>query len=634
MRMLSRALIPAGLLSVAITFAQGPAQPTRALGAGAGAKIFGDYCQSCHGNPDVERAPAPAVIKQMSPEKIYEVLTTGAMKTQAANLTDEQKIYIAEWVGGRRLGVAESGDIKTMTNKCSSNPPLGDISKTSSWNGWSADPTNNRFQTAKAADLSPGQVSRLTLKWAFGLPGAVSADSQPTIAGDRVFLSSDTGWVYSLNADTGCVYWSFQAQAAIRSAPIVGPVKAGSPKNAVFFGDVHGHAYGVDATNGELLWRTTADDHPLARITGGIRVHNGRVYIPVASMEEPESSSPNYKCCTMRGVVTAVNAETGKQIWKTYTIEEKPTPRKTAEGVSFMGPSGADIWNSPTIDVKRNVLYVGTGNNFSDPATKTSDAVMAMNLDTGKIVWTVQLLEGDVWHSGCPGNVVPLPPGTPAIVRRQAPPPPKDYYCPGPHPDYDVSVSPMLATLADGRSLLIVGAKSGIVTAHDVDNKGAIVWKNDVARRVPPSGTGEILFGGAADDQNAYFNLKSGGIVALQLTDGTEKWYNALPPQESMKSHPGLSAAVSAIPGAVFSPALDGMLRAFGSSTGKLLWEYNTAQEFKTVNGIEAKGGSIGSAGAVIVNGAVFVASGYTEYQGGAPGNVLLCFVPYDRIPQ
>lgn len=613
-------------LGMAVAFAQGRG----ALGAGAGAKIFGDYCQSCHGNPQVERAPLPAVIKQMTPEHIYEVLTTGAMKTQAAELTDRQKIDIAEWVGGRRMGVAESGDIKNMSNHCASNPPFRSNDRPA-WNGWSADPTNKRFQTAKGADLSPAQVSRLTLKWAFAMPGAVTVDTQPTIVGGRVFVSSDTGWVYSLDADTGCVYWSFQAQAALRSAPMVGPVKAGSPKHGVFFGDIHGHAYGVDVNSGELLWRTTVDDHPLARVTGGTRLHNGRLYVPVASMEEPESSSVNYKCCTFRGAVTTLNAETGKVIWKTYTIEEKPTVRKTDKGVSFMGPSGAGVWNSPTIDVKRNALYIGTGNNFSDPATKTSDAVMAMDLDTGKILWYVQELEGDVWHSGCPGNVVPSPPGVTQGRFPQQPRPP-DYYCPGGHPDWDVSASPMLTTLPDGRSLLIVAPKSGIVFAHDVDRKGAVVWKIDVARRVPPSGTGEILFGGAADDQNAYFNLKSGGLVAVRLSDGMESWYNALPPQESMKTHPGLSAAVSAIPGAVFSPALDGMLRAFASPNGKLLWEYDTTKEFKTVNGVNGHGGSIGSAGATIVNGTVFISSGYTGYQGGTPGNVLLAFTPYDRI--
>ena len=607
------------------------AQP-RQLGAGAGSKIFGDYCQNCHGNPQVARAPLPVVLKKMTPEHIYEVLTTGVMKTQAESLTDRQKIDIAEWVGGRRMAPAESGEAKAMSNVCSSHPPVRDVNARPSWNGWSADGSNTRFQTATAADLSPAQVTRLTLKWAFGLPGAVTVDTQPTIVDGRVYISSDIGWMYSLDADTGCVHWSFQAQAGVRSAPTIGPVKPGSDKNAVFFGDIHGHAYALDANNGELLWKTTVDDHPLARITAGTRLHNGRLYVPVASMEEPESSSPNYKCCTMRGVVTALNAETGKPVWKTYTIEEKPTARKTAEGVPFMGPSGADVWDSPTIDVKRNALYIGTGNNFSDPATKTSDAVMALDLDTGKVLWTVQELEGDVWHVGCPGSDIPTPPGVTPRPRIAQPRPP-NYYCPGQHPDWDISASPMLTTLADGRNILVVAPKSGIVFGHDVDKKGALLWKQDVARIVPASGTGEILFGGAADDQNAYFNLKSGGLVALNLSNGLEKWHNPLPPREAMKDHPGLSAAVTVIPGVVFSPALDGMLRAFAANDGKLLWQYDTNQEFKTVNGVKARGGSIGSAGATVVNGTVFVGSGYTGYQGGLPGNVLLAFTPYDRIP-
>ncbi|MDQ1474771.1 MAG: hypothetical protein QOJ99_6251, partial [Bryobacterales bacterium] len=615
MNMFFRALTSVGLLIPLATvgaFAQ--PRPPRVLGAGAGSALFGDRCQSCHGNPDVERAPLPVTLKQMTPERIYQALTTGAMKSQAMDLTDRQKIDIAEWVGGRRIGTSESGDAKRMTNHCQSNPAIKDITSVPSWNGWSADLGNTRFQSAKAADLSAAQVSRLKLKWAFALPGAITVDAQPTVVDGRVFVGSDTGWIYSVSADTGCVYWSFQAQAGVRSAPAVGLVKPG--KYGVYFGDIHGHVYALDANSGELLWRITADEHPLARVTGGVRLHKGRVYIPVASMEEPESASANYLCCTMRGVITAVSAETGKQVWKTYTIAEKPTLRKTAAGVRYMGPSGAGVWDTPGIDPKRNALYFGTGNNFSDPATNTSDAVMALDLDTGKILWTVQELGGDVWHVGCQGPV----------EKR-----PANYYCPDLHPDWDVSASPMLTTQPDGRTLLIVAPKSGIVFAHDVDKKGAVVWKLDVARKVPPSGTGEVLFGGAADDQNAYFNLKSGGIVAVQLSNGLERWYNALPPQEAMKLHPGLSAAVSAIPGVVFSPALDGMVRAFASTDGKLLWEYDTTQKFKTVNGIEGQGGSIGSAGVTIVNGMVFVPSGYTGYQGGTPGNVLLAFTPEDR---
>ena len=600
-----------------------------------GVRLFGTTCITCHGNPVVQGAPNEATIKQMPPEKIYEVLTTGAMKSQAESLTDQQKHDIAEYLGGRRMGATVSGDAKKMPNACASNPPIRDLTSAPSWNGWGVDSSNSRFQPAKAAGLSPAQVSRLKLKWAFALPGSISVYGQPTIVDGRVFVSSDTAYVYSLDADTGCVHWSFQAQAGVRSAIVIGPLKPGAAKYAAFFGDIHGNAYAVDTTNGELLWKTHVDDHQLARITGAPKLYNGRLYVPVASLEEPESSGLKYPCCSFRGSVAALNAETGKPIWKTYTIPEAPTQRTNAKGVAYIGPSGAGVWNSPTIDPKRHAIYFGTGNGFSEPATKFSDAVMALDMDTGKLLWSVQDHENDVWHTGCPALNFGLPPNFPVrpgqAAGRGPQPPPPDYYCPETRaPDWDMATSPILRTLADGRTVLVAGQKSGIVWAHDVDKKGAVVWKQDVARIVPSAG-GEIIFGGAADDQNVYFNLRSGGIVALQLSTGMEKWYKAVTPQEALPRR-GLSSAVTLIPGVVLSGGLDGMVRAFSANDGTVLWEFNTVQEFDTVNGVKAKGGSIGGPGPTVANGMVFVGSGYVGFQGGAPGNVLLAFTPYDRL--
>jgi polyvinyl alcohol dehydrogenase (cytochrome) len=630
----------AALVVLAVRFAAGQQQQQRPPAferppaEDAGVKIFNGQCMTCHGNPAVERAPAPAVIKQMTPERIYEALTTGGMKTQAENLTDVEKRQVAEFMGGRRLGTAQSGDASKMPNRCPSNPPIRDLTTLPSWNGWGVDNANTRYQPAKAADLSVGQVSRLKLKWAFGVPGAISVYGQPTIVNGRVFFSSDSGYVYAVDADSGCVHWSFQAQAGVRSAISIGQLKPGGTKYAAFFGDIHGNMYAVDAAGGELLWKSSVDAHPLARITGAPKLYNGRLYVPVASLEEPESSGLKYPCCTFRGAVAALSAETGKQIWKTYTIAEPATPRKTAAGVSYMGPSGAGVWNSPTIDPKRHAIYFGTGNNFSEPATKTSDAVMALDMETGRLLWTAQDHGNDVWHTGCPQQNFGTPPGFAGRGGRGGrgfPPPPPDYYCPEQRtPDWDMSVSPILITLVDGRSLLIAGQKSGIVWAHDPDKKGAVVWKQDVARIVPGGG-GEIVFGGAADDQNVYFNLRSGGVVALQLTTGMEKWYRAVPPQDTMPR--GLSAALTLIPGVIFSGGLDGVLRAFSASDGNLLWSFNTAEEFEAVNGVAAKGGSIGGPGPTVAQGMVFVPSGYTGFQGGNPGNVLLAFTPYDRIP-
>jgi len=608
---------------------------------GAGSTIFGNYCENCHGNPKVDSAPSPAMLKQMSPERIYQALTTGDMVTLSKDLTDEQKRDIAEWVGGRKLGATASGDARAMPNRCASNPPIRDLTSGPSWNGWS-DINNSRLQPGAVAGLSAASVGRLQLKWAFGVPAAASVYGQPTVVDGVVFFSSDSAWVYALDVKTGCVHWSFQAQTGVRSAIQLAAFKKGSQRIAAYFGDIHGNVYAVDASNGELLWKHAIDTHPLSRITGGVRVYNGRVYVPVASLEEPESSSYNYRCCTFRGMVAALDSETGRQIWKTYTIDEAPTERKTPDGKSFLGPSGAGVWSPTTIDPKRNAIYFTTGNTFSAPDVGRSDALMAMDLDTGKILWVQQDEAGDVWHTGCPSGQSPpgFPPKNVGLLRgrggngagrgmgRGGPPRPEmpaTYYCPTEteNPDWDFSAGVILVNLPNGKRLLIAGQKSGLVWAHDPDRNGALVWKSDVSR-------GQIVFGGAADDQNAYFVFRGagGGVVALGLADGIEKWFTPIPAQESMSIHTGLTAAVTLIPGVVFTAGLDGMVHAFRTYDGRPVWEYDTTKEITTVNGLTARGGSIGSAGVTVAGGMVFVPSGYTGFQGGQPGNLLLAFAP------
>ena len=498
---------------------------------GAGSTIFGNYCESCHGNPKVEAAPAPSILKKMTPERIYLTLTKGDMVSMAQNLTDLQKRDIAEWVGGRKLGATESGDAGKMSNVCSSNPPIHDLAAAPSWNGWSPGLSTTRYQPAKAADLSPAQVSRLQLKWAFGFPAADSVYGQPTIVDGRVFVSSDAGYVYSLDAKTGCVHWSFQPGLGVRSAITIGPTKSGSTKYAAFFGDIRGNVYSVDADSGKLLWKVSIDPHPLSRITGGTTLYNGRLYVPVASLEEPESSSPNYPCCSFRGMVAALDSETGKQIWKTYTIPDPPTKQATPDGKTFTGPAGIGVWSPVTIDPKRNAIYFVTGNNFSAPDIGRSDAIMALDLDTGKVLWVQQDEAKDVWHTGCPQGSGPpgFPPkrvrprsGNGAAAGQvrpayQRPAMPASYYCADPEgPDYDFAAGAMLVNLPNGRRLLIAGQKSGLVWAHDPDNNGALVWKSDVSR-------GQIDFGGATDGHNAYFAFRGGGVVGLRLSDGLEK---------------------------------------------------------------------------------------------------------------
>lgn len=501
------------------------------------------------------------------------------------------------------------------------------------------------MQPGDAAKLSPAGVRRMRLKWAFGIPGASSVYGEPTIVDGHVFVSSDAGYIYSIDAASGCVHWSFKAQTGVRSAISIGPTKPGSTQYAAYFGDIRGNVYSIDASTGAPIWKIPVDPHPLSRITGASRLYNGVLYVPVASLEEPESSSANYLCCTFRGMVVALDSATGKQIWKTYTLPDKPIPRKLPDGRDYIGTAGVGVWTPVTLDPKRNALYIGTGNTFSGPDVGRSDAIIAMDMTSGKVLWVQQDEPEDVWHTGCGHNVgtpAGFPPLSTAALTPQdeavhAPKPgtatprpkmPDSYYCPTAEgPDWDFSSGVMLINLPSGKSLLIAGQKSGVAWAHDPDRKGALVWRSDISR-------GQIVFGSATDGKYAYFpmrggmrgNTPAGGVVAVDVNDGVEQWYRSIPPQPSMADHSGLTAAVTAIPGVVFSAGLDGMLRAFTTLTGEPIWEFDTTQNCSTVNGVKARGGSIGSAGPTVANGMVFVTSGYTGFESGAPGNLLLAF--------
>jgi polyvinyl alcohol dehydrogenase (cytochrome) len=485
--------------------------------------------------------------------------------------------------------------------QCPANASLASPAAGPSWNGWGSDASNSRFQSAEAAQLPAAQVPQLKLKWAFGFPGVRSVLGQPSVAGGRVYIGVDTGSVYSLSAATGCMYWSFKADGGVRTAVTVAP-------SGVVFGDLKANVYLVNAATGELIWKIHVDDHPSARITGAPKVFENRAYVPLASGEEGGGGNANYACCTFRGSVVALDLATGKQIWKTYTIAEAPKQvGRNLNGVLRWAPAGAGVWNSPTIDPKRRALYIGTGDAYTSPAAATTDSIVAMDLDSGKILWSVQDTEGDTWLAGC--NGAKLPENCPAQLG----------------PDHDFGASPILETLPDGRTLLIAGQKSGNVWAHDPDKKGAVVWKTPLVANTTEFG-GKIIWGGAADGQNAYFGLGTGGIAAVQLRDGEKQWFTALQPAAAVAAHTGQDGPLTAIPGIVFSGGWDGVLRALSTTNGRVVWEYNTVQNYQTVNGVAAKGGSMGAPGPVVSGGMLLAPSGYIGVKNGLPGNVVLAF--------
>jgi polyvinyl alcohol dehydrogenase (cytochrome) len=425
---------------------------------------------------------------------------------------------------------------------------------------------------------------------------------QPTLFGGRLFVGVDTGYVYALDAKSGCVYWSFQAETGVRNAISVGPVKTAGATHAVYFGDIRANVYALNAATGELLWKVVADPHPLAAITGSPALHAGRLYVPVSSREEAAGGSANYPCCTFRGSILALDANTGRSIWQTYPIGDRAQPtRKNSAGTQLWAPAGAAVWHAPTIDPGRRLLYVATGDAYTEPAPKTTDAVMALDLETGKIVWSVQDTQNDAWLVGCAQD-------------------PSDNCPKNLGPDFDFGAPPILRGLSDGRRVLLAGQKSGQVFAHDPDRQGSVVW---TATLVEKLGDAEILFGGAADDQAAYFGLSNGVLTALDLATGARRWSTSVP---SSAARRGLTAALTTIPGIVFSGGQDGMFRAFSTETGQIVWDYNLLQDFKAVNGVAAKGGSMGAPGATVAEGMLFIPSGYVGLGNGTPGNVLLAF--------
>jgi polyvinyl alcohol dehydrogenase (cytochrome) len=575
-----------------------------------GAAVYQKSCASCHQAPAAgSRAPTREVLATIAPESMLTSLTTGNMFRQGSELTEAERRAVAGFLAGRPVGTAAPS---LIVGRCTATPAaLQARDLETGWNGWGAGSANTRYKNAAQGGVTAAAAPKLKLKWAIGFAGVNSARAQPAIIGDRVFVGSESGDVLALNAKTGCTYWRYHAQAGIRTAVSVGPYKGANGQSgyAVYFADGTPTAYAVDANTGREIWSRKLDDHIYARATGSPTLYNGRLYVPLAGVgEEGQGGQTRYECCTFRGSVSALDANTGAVVWKSYTIPEAPSARgKNAEGKTIWGPSGGGVWGAPTIDPARRSIYITTGNNYSGPATMTSDAVIALDIETGRHKWVFQPLANDVWAGGCgrsnpPGGQCPETLG----------------------PDHDFSISPILVKTPAGRDLIVVQQKSGMAYAIDPD-KGTKVWEYR-------TGAGAALggqWGAAVDDRNAYFGVNGpGGLRAVNLETGSEVWTS--PPAERLcGTTRGCSAAqgaaVTAIPGLVLAGSMDGGVRAYSSSDGKIVWTFDTNKEFETVNGVPAKGGAMDGPGPVVSGGMVYVLSGYVSLI-GRPGNVLLAF--------
>jgi polyvinyl alcohol dehydrogenase (cytochrome) len=571
-----------------------------------GAALYQAHCAACHDNASAEsHAPKHEQIAARKPEAIVAAMFDGAMIVQASGLTLEEARAIARFITAKEFSAVS----EVSVGKCEA--PAKELSLApGDWQGWSVEPDNSRYQAKPG--LSAADIPRLKLKWAFGFPGDSKAFAQPTVVGGRLFVGSAGGKVYSLDAATGCTYWSFKAAGPVRTAISIARSKTGG-RYIAYFGDLHATAYAVDAGTGALIWKMKVDDHPYARITGSPIFYDGRLLVPMASMEEASGMTRGYDCCTFRGSLAALDGETGRQLWKSYTVLDPPKAyKKNRAGGQKYGPAGAGVWSAPTIDTKRKLVYVATGDSYTDVEINTSDAIMAYNIDNGSLVWISQVTPKDNYIVGCPAS-----PTCPDEVG----------------PDYDFGSSPILRTLPGGKQIIIAGQKSGVVWGLDPDQKGKVLWNTKLGAG---SVMGGVEWGHGADGEKTYVAISDvaaregaqPGISALNLATGEKVWTTPAPKVTCATQtvcSPAQGAAVSVIPGAVFSGAVNGHFRAYSTETGEILWDFDTARPFDTVNQVAAKGGSINGAGPAIANGMVFTNSGY-GFVGQADGNVLLAF--------
>ncbi len=617
------AVVVAALLAAAVVRGQQTTTPR-------GETIYREQCGSCHDAPDQTRAPALASLATRPVDAILASLSEGgSMALQGRTLSLADRRAVADFLS-TRPATTGTADIGAGMRHCAPSAARFDDKAGASWNGWGNSVANTRFQRASAAGLTPADVPKLKLKWAFGFPGETTVSAQPIIVGGRVFVGTERGLVYSLDASTGCIYWTFKPDAGVRAAMTVAPITGyGATTHAVYFGDLKAGVYAVDAASGAQLWKVTVEEHPFARITGAPTLWSGRLYVPVSSYEEFPAARPDYPCCTFRGSVVALDAATGKTAWQTFMIPEKPTiVGKNAAGTPLWKPAGVAIWTSPTVDVAKSALYLATGNAYTEPAASTSDAIVSLDLATGAIRWVKQVTPNDAFIVGCK---------------------PDNDNCPDDvGPDFDFGNSAILRERPGGGRILVVGQKSGVAYGLDPDREGAILWQ---FRAGQGGALGGIEWGSAADEQAMYVPVsdvlrkpqEAGGLFALRLATGERIWHTPAPPLkclEAMTADPGeqprpgartlgctgaQSAAIAVIPGVVFSGSVDGHMRAYSTGDGKIVWAFDTARPFTTVNGVEASGGSIDGAGPIVAGGLLLTNSGYGRWR-GKPGNVLLAF--------
>ncbi len=622
-RLLRSASVLPLLFAVALSCAEPTPEVPNASAAPPGGQVFADNCAVCHALPLM--AYQFPQMKGRPPGFVYDAVTTGPMRRMGRDLDEASRRAVAEFFTGVAWGSPEAERDHAVSPTCAGAALEFDWSD-QAYPSWGGSPRNHR-SVAPGEGYARAELDTLAVQWVVAFPEATQLRSHPTAGGGALFVGSHNGSVYALDQATGCTRWHYKAGAEVRSAVTLTPSPqaagdAAAPAMLAVFADRAANVYALDAESGALVWKRSVDPHPSAAVTGSVSAHEGRLFVPLSSNEDVGPLDKTYPCCTHAGAVVAVDVGSGEILWRTSTIEEPArVTGHTEAGTEIRGPSGASVWNTPTISRRLGLLFVGSGNNHSRPASPRSDSILAMDVETGRVVWSHQAQAGDAWNAACLWSVS------------------DQVGCPTPvGPDIDFGATTMLLE-RDGREVLVAGAKSGLLHAFDAE-KGTLLWKRRVARGGPEDG---IRYGMATRD----------GVLYVPSTDARDD------PDHGATARPGLFAISSADAEAepiwsvdrkslcggstrcddaigapplvmeelVFVGASDGVLYALDRATGDVLWQMETAREFATLRGEKTHGGSLyGTVGPMYANGRLFVSSGYGQAE--LPGNALIALAP------
>ncbi|WP_237133966.1 PQQ-binding-like beta-propeller repeat protein [Pseudohongiella sp. O18] len=581
-----------------------------------GDSLYTQYCAMCHTAPQDDRTPPRDSLTTYTANSIFRALTEGIMQPQGAALTAEQRIALSEYLAGEPMR-EESTEMSVASSRCELPMPEFDLSLASNWNGWGNGLSNPRHQAATGTAINASNIDQLELVWAYGLENASVARAQPTIINDVMILGSTSGEVRAMDLETGCDYWTFEAPREVRAAVTIAFSSTHDTWLAVI-ADVSNQLHVLDARTGELKWSAEVDPHPYAVSTGSPVVYDNKIFVPVSSAEVSAAGRPDHHCCTFRGNVAAFDLDTGIKLWHTYVMEEATLAGENSLGNPFYAPSGAPIWQAPSIDPERRIVYAGTGQNYSRPASNSSDSVIAFNMDSGDIEWIHQTTADDAFTMAC-------------ALGREHP------NCPDAGPDVDIGAPIVTTTLSNGQDIVVAGTKGAVLVGLDPDNNGELLWSTRVGRG---GALGGIHWGMSFDGDVLYVpvsdrgGLNSNGITpmpglhAVDMKTGEVLWYAPAPErcqegqQGCMEAYSGPATSSDDV---VIASSLNGYLFAHDAQTGELVWEFNTVQDYQTINNVETRGGSIDATGPVLSGEYMVVSSGYATFS-QMPGNAILVF--------